>query len=87
MKRRENDQTVMYRTDSEADFIRQNIENLIEARKLVGRVTAKVQDVGDGSSSTTRGRGCKSGQDATRTLRVGRRLSVCKCYSDISPSL
>ena len=44
----ENGQTVMYRTDTEWDFIRQNVEDLISDYDLSDQVTSKVADAGDG---------------------------------------
>ena len=44
----ENGQTVIYRTDNAADFIRQQVEDHISGYQLTGRVKADVQDAGDG---------------------------------------
>jgi hypothetical protein len=48
MQRTENGQTLIYRTDNEADFIRQNVEDCIQDYGLKRQVTAKVSEVGDG---------------------------------------
>ena len=48
MERIENGHTVIYRTDSETDFIRQNVEDLIADYGLGEQVKAKVSDAGDG---------------------------------------
>jgi len=48
MARNENGKTVIYRTDSETDFIRYHVENLIEEQELTGNVSALVSDAGSG---------------------------------------